>query len=61
MPSKLSRYTSFDDLKSAGNSNRASHALSKKLMSEYAAFLNSLRNQFKFQTKSKAQDGRKIK
>jgi hypothetical protein len=61
MPSKLSRYTSFEDLKSAGNSYKASHALSKKLMSEYEAFLYSLRNHFKFQTKSKGQDGKKYK
>lgn len=61
MASKLSRYTSFEDLKSAGNSNRASHALSKKLMAEYEAFLNSLRNQFNFQTKSKGQNARKFK
>jgi hypothetical protein len=61
MGTKLSRYSTFEDLKSGGHLHKPSYAKGKKLMSEYEAFLNSLRSEFKIQTKSKEQNGRKIK
>ena len=57
---KLTKYASFEDLKSEMNSCKTTSGKEKKLMSEFEAFLNLIQNEFSIKQKNKTVYGKQV-
>lgn len=57
---KLTRYTSFEDLKSDEIVHKSNREKNRKLMSAFKSFLNSLKKEFSIQEKNRTSYGKRI-